>query len=98
MLPKKLRNKLFWDSSVHDACNVPTGWGFYIVEGVDWFLASWYTLGIVLASTGLTIAWSTAKNDVQGAIGIGQYCMAVLAVLISTVLLGCGDTLGPPDH
>lgn len=87
MLPKKLRSKLFWDTSVNSVGNAPIGWGFYVIEGVDWFAMTMLVFGVVLFATILTIVWSTVRNDVQGGTGIGQYSIAVLAVLISTVVL-----------
>ncbi|KAK0724877.1 hypothetical protein B0H67DRAFT_117931 [Lasiosphaeris hirsuta] len=36
MLPKKLWRALAWDGRVHDHFNIPHGWGFYIVEGINW--------------------------------------------------------------
>ncbi|KAL6411015.1 hypothetical protein AUP68_07449 [Ilyonectria robusta] len=95
MLPKKLRSKLFWDTSANNVFNAPIGWGFYIIEGVDWLAMTKWVFGFVLLATTFTIAWSTVRNDVQAGTGIGQYCIAVLAVLISTVVLGYSNTFSP---
>ncbi|CAM1503272.1 Fc.00g080480.m01.CDS01 [Cosmosporella sp. VM-42] len=86
-LPKKLQCQLRWVSSIHNVHNLPIGWGCYIIEGVHWSLAASYTSIIALAVTILTVCWSATTGDVQGGTGIGQYCVAVLAVLSSAILL-----------
>jgi hypothetical protein len=86
MLPKKLRQKLCWDSAANNMNNLPYGWGFYIIEDVDWIVVAVTVVGILFAITLLTIVWSMAKGDVQGGTGIGQYCVAILAVLICLAL------------
>ncbi|KAK3323050.1 hypothetical protein B0H66DRAFT_555718 [Apodospora peruviana] len=87
MLPKKLWCKLGWDRRVHDHFNIPYGWGFYISEGANWALLSWCAAVALLAVTGLTVTWSVVLRDVQGGTGLGQYCLAVLAVSVSVYLL-----------
>ncbi|RYP44158.1 hypothetical protein DL768_009352 [Monosporascus sp. mg162] len=91
MLPKKLRIKLFSDGSINNAFDLPVGWGFYIVEGVDWFLTGWCVISIVLMITVLTVTWSITMQDVQGGTGIGQYCVAVLAVFVPAIWLSGGS-------
>ena len=93
MLPKKLHSQLLWDKNVNGATYLPQGWGFYIVEGIDWAFVRWCVLGLVLAVTILTIVWSAVKEDVQGGTGIGQFCIGALAML-STVLLFSGGMSG----
>lgn len=85
-LPKKLRNELQWNESVHDSVNMPIGWGFYIIEDVAWFLVGWWVAGLVVVVTALTLIWCAFMHDVQGGTGIGQYCLAVLAILIAVVV------------
>lgn len=92
MLPKKLRGELRWDSSVNDAFNLPVGWGFYIAEGFDWLCITWSVVVASLAVTILTIYWSVLMHDVQGGTGIGQYCIGVLAFLVSAVVLANGPS------
>ena len=87
MLPKKLRERLRWDSSINDSLNVPVGWGFYIVEGFDWLRVTWCVVFAMMAITLLTISWSALKQDVQGGTGIGQYCIAMLAGVVSIIML-----------
>jgi type II secretory pathway pseudopilin PulG len=86
MLPKKLHQKLCWDGAANNMNNLPYGWGFYIIEDVDWVVVAVTVISILFAVTLLTIVWSMAKGDVQGGVGIGQYCVAVLAVLICLAL------------
>lgn len=47
MLPKKLYNKVCWVNSVHHSRNLPYGWGFYIIEEIDWALVAWWVFGMV---------------------------------------------------
>ncbi|KAI1749652.1 hypothetical protein F4782DRAFT_512657 [Xylaria castorea] len=95
MLPKKLRRDLSWDDSINNSLNVPVGWGFYIIEGLDWLGVTWCIVITTLAVTLLTILWSALMQDVQGGTGIGQYCIAVLAVMVSAVLLTTEGLHGP---
>lgn len=88
MLPKKLHSKLGWDDTINNASNLPVGWGFYIVERVDWVVTAWCIVGIITVVTLLTIVWSTVKRDIQGGTGIGQYCIAALAFLTTAIMLG----------
>lgn len=87
MLPKKLHHELHWDENMNNATNIPYGWGFYIVEGIDWTLAGWCIIGLIAILSAITIAWSALTSDVQSATGAGSFCMAVMAVLISIVVL-----------
>lgn len=87
MLPKKLWSQLRWDVRANDRYNVPAGWGFYIVEGINWSLVSWCTAVALIAVTALTMSWSMWAGDVQGGTGLGQYCLAVLTVTVSAWLL-----------
>lgn len=86
MLPKKLWAELRWDGQAHDHFNIPTGWGFYIVEGIYWGLVWWWTVLLLVAVSILTVTWSALMGDVQGGTGLGQYCLAALAVLGSVGL------------
>ena len=90
MLPKKLHSRLLWDKNVNGVTYLPRGWGFYIVEDIDWALVRWCVSSLVLAVTVLTITWSAVKEDVQGGTGIGQYCMGALAMLFSILLFSGG--------
>ena len=87
MLPKKLWGPLRWDARQHDRYNVPSGWGFYIIEGINWGMVSWVA-GVVLGGvTVLTVTWSVWAGDVQGGTGLGQYCLSVLTLSVSVWLL-----------
>ncbi|KAK4446789.1 hypothetical protein QBC34DRAFT_468890, partial [Podospora aff. communis PSN243] len=87
ILPKKLWSQLRWDARANDRYNVPAGWGFYIVEGINWSLVSWCTAVALILVTALTMSWSIWAGDVQGGTGLGQYCLAVLTVSVSAWLL-----------
>ncbi|KAL2208342.1 hypothetical protein CC79DRAFT_1381399 [Sarocladium strictum] len=93
-LPKKLHSKLLWDKNVNNIGNTPVGWGFYIVEGIEWEAVAWCTTAILIAVTVLTIAWSEYTNDVQGATGIGQFCLGALAVSIALLAFAQGAATG----
>ncbi|KAK0671564.1 hypothetical protein QBC41DRAFT_270230 [Cercophora samala] len=86
VLPKKLWAELRWDGQANDHFNLPTGWGFYIVEGTHWGLVWWWTVLVLGTVTILTVAWSALMHDVQGGTGLGQYCLAAVALLGSVGL------------
>ncbi|KAK1836084.1 hypothetical protein QBC39DRAFT_296909 [Podospora conica] len=84
MLPKKLWCELTWDERTHGRWgNVPEGWGFYVVEGINWGLVSWCAGVALVGATVLTVVWSAVLGDVQGGTGLGQYCLAALAFGVS---------------
>jgi len=89
ILPKKLWCQLSWDDRINHHFNVPSGWGFYIVEGVNWPFVSWFIALAVAAVTLMTVLWS-ALMDLQEGTGIGQYCIAVLAISLSVFLIRHG--------
>ncbi|KAK1751395.1 hypothetical protein QBC47DRAFT_417310 [Echria macrotheca] len=90
MLPKKLWSPLRWDAQAHGSFDIPAGWGFYIVEGINWPLVSWCAAVALLGVTVLTVVWSVLAGDVQGGTGLGQYCLAVLTLSVSMWLLKYG--------
>ena len=65
-LPKKLWCKLSCDEQVQDLHHAPTGWGFYIVEGIHWGLLSFSVTVAVLAVTVFIICWSRLMDDFAG--------------------------------
>ncbi len=87
ILPKKLWSQLRWDALLNGRYSVPEGWGFYIVEGINWPLVSWCAAVALAAVTVLTVLWSVVAEDVQGGTGLGQYCLAVLTLSVSVWLL-----------
>jgi hypothetical protein len=87
ILPKKLWCQLRWDAGANGRWNVPEGWGFYIVEGVNWGLVSWCAGAALVLVTVLAVVWSVIVGDVQGGTGLGQYCLAVLTLGVSVWLL-----------
>jgi hypothetical protein len=78
--PKKLRQRL---SCGNNQLSVPIGWGIYIVEGYNWKLIIWCTGSGFLATFILVIIWCLLKNDIQGGIGIGQYSIAAIALVLA---------------
>ncbi|KAJ4179460.1 hypothetical protein NW767_014613 [Fusarium falciforme] len=89
MLPKKLQRALEWD---HDAANgsafnIPCGWGFYIVEEFDWIRIAWCVVVAAVVLSLFAVLWCVLVQDVQGGVGIGQYCIGLLTVGVSVVLL-----------
>ncbi|KAK1750411.1 hypothetical protein QBC47DRAFT_418170 [Echria macrotheca] len=87
ILPKKLWSPLRWEPGAHGRYNVPDGWGFYIIEGINWSLISLCMAVASAAITIVTVAWSVRVGDVQGGTGLGQYCLAVLTLSVSVWLL-----------
>ncbi|KAK4167659.1 hypothetical protein QBC43DRAFT_135738 [Cladorrhinum sp. PSN259] len=77
ILPKKLDNPLC------TASMNPTGWGFYIVEGINWPLVFWTTVVTLFVITVIALVWIECTGDIQGGMGIGQFCIGVVAVLAS---------------
>ena len=86
-LPKKLHCELTCAISV-DAVPLPEGWGIYVVEGFNWGLIRLIVAVFVVLTLVLSVTWSIAIGDVQGGVGIGQYAVALVAVALTTVLLG----------
>lgn len=87
ILPKKLYSGLSWNKDLHSIANRPTGWGYYIVEGIDWLVVAWGSIVAGFGITVLTIAWSLRNGDVQGGTGIGQFCIALIAFWLSVLVL-----------
>lgn len=81
-LPKKLWRKLTCDK---EQLKAPAGWGIYIVEGYNWRLISRCAGIAFLVTFILTIVWSSLKQDVQGGTGIGQYCIAAIALALALI-------------
>ncbi|KAK3989489.1 hypothetical protein QBC44DRAFT_84051 [Cladorrhinum sp. PSN332] len=89
ILPKKLHHQLC------TASMNSTGWGFYIVEGINWPLVVSTTVVTVFGITILAIVWSECTGDIQGGMGIGQFGIGVVAVLASVWALYI--TIEKPD-
>lgn len=91
MLPKKLWRSLTWDldAAGGGGCHgsIPCGWGFYIIEGFNWVPIAWCVVVAAAMSSLCAVLWCIFMKDVQGGMGIGQYCIGVLAVAISAILL-----------
>lgn len=89
MLPKKLRRALEWDRDAAngDTFDIPCGWGFYIVEEFDWIRIAWCVVVAAVVVSLFAVLWCVLVQDVQGGMGIGQYCIGLLAVGTSVVLL-----------
>ena len=86
-LPKKLHSKLLWNKTVNNFQNM--------VEGIDWDVVTWCTIVLLIAVTVLTIVWSECTKDVQGATGVGQFCIGALAVLIGLLSFAQGLATNP---
>ncbi|KAJ9155462.1 hypothetical protein NKR23_g2030 [Pleurostoma richardsiae] len=86
MLPKKLKCELICKSN-GPSFDMPYGWGFYIVEQWEWLRVAWCLMAIGAVSTLITVLWSVLKKDVQGGTGLGQFCIAVLMLVMSIVSL-----------
>ena len=94
VLPKKLYSPLAWNYDIHTASNQPRGWGFYIVEGIDWEFSACFVGVMMTAITVLTMAWSVISDDIQSGTSIGQYCIGGLALLMTVFALASGANTG----
>lgn len=65
--------------------DLPYGWGIYIIEGVNHKLVAELLALSLLFIVLLTISWTTLKADVQGGMGIGQFALAFIALVLTTV-------------
>lgn len=86
MLPKKLHEELLWDNRVNSVQNLPMGWGFYIVQGINRSLIAWVVAFLSSGTILLTILWSAIRGDVQGGTGIGSFCMGTLAISVAVLV------------
>ncbi|KAK8062906.1 hypothetical protein PG997_015003 [Apiospora hydei] len=95
-LPKKVGRKLRCTGLTDqrsDPGAMPFGWGIYIVEGLNTTLVVWLLGAGILAIFLLAVVWTAANNDVQGGMGIGQFALAFLALLLTTAAVKESNTL-----
>ncbi|VBB73728.1 Putative protein of unknown function [Podospora comata] len=85
LLPKKLWAELRWHRHLNSSANIPGGWGFLMVEGIRDDLVRVLVVVLLILVTILVATWSAVMNDVQGATGLGQYCLALLAIVTSVL-------------
>ncbi|CAI4214429.1 unnamed protein product [Parascedosporium putredinis] len=83
-LPKKMRRPL---TCANDSLNIPTGWGIYIVEGLNWPLVGIVISLLMLVTAGIALAWSVVQKDVQGGTGIGSLIAALTDVIVSVIFI-----------
>ncbi|KAK8054626.1 hypothetical protein PG994_009693 [Apiospora phragmitis] len=92
-LPKKVGRKLACSGPLSDPSAIPFGWGIYIVEGLNTILVVWLLGAGLLSIFLLTTAWTAVNNDAQGGMGIGQFALAFLALLLTTAAVKESNTL-----
>ena len=61
-------------------------WGVHIIEALNKVTVLVCTLAGLLLSDIIAIAWSIAKDDVQGGFGIGSWVTSVLAIVLALVI------------
>ncbi len=89
-LPKKVGGKLSCIGQPINHCELPYGWGIYIVEGIDQPLVA-LSLAFVLLFVFLVASCRSVLNtDVQGGMAIGQFALALVALAFSTVAVATG--------
>lgn len=74
-IPKKLRKKLIpcqWKGSA-------IGWGIQFVEGLNTFLFFICGCGGFLLCFLVALAWTIAKDDIQGGFGLGAFLLTFMA-------------------
>ena len=90
-LPKKVGTKLVCTSGYMNgpAASTPSssGWGIYIVEGPNVTLVVWLLGAGLLSIFLLTTVWATVYKDVQAGMGIGQFGLALLALMLTTAVV-----------
>ncbi|KAK7959169.1 uncharacterized protein PG986_004023 [Apiospora aurea] len=95
-LPKKVGRKLRCTGltgQLSDPSTMPFGWGIYIVEGLNTTLVVWLLGAGLLFVFLLTAVWTTVNDDVQSGMGIGQFALAFLALLLTTAAVKESNTL-----
>ncbi|KAK8036151.1 hypothetical protein PG993_008765 [Apiospora rasikravindrae] len=93
-LPKKVGKRLRCTSSQpSDPSASPFGWGIYMVEGLNTTLVVWLLGAGLLATFLFTTVWTVANNDIQSGMGIGQFALAFLALLLTTAAVKESNTL-----
>lgn len=81
-IPKKLRTKLIPCTRKGSAI----GWGIQFVEGLNTFLFFICVSGGFLICFLVALAWTIAKDDVQGGMGIGGFLLTFMAFCGGIVL------------
>ncbi|KAK6858137.1 hypothetical protein PG995_005836 [Apiospora arundinis] len=76
-----------------NAIEPPFGWGTYIVEGLNVTLIVWLLGAGRLSIFLLATVWATAYNDVQAGMGVGQFALAFLTLLLMTAAVKETNTL-----
>ncbi|KAK7911662.1 HC-toxin efflux carrier TOXA [Apiospora marii] len=96
-LPKKVGTKLACTSGHMNGHTASTpsscGWGIYIVEGPNIALVVWLLGAGLLSVFLLTTVWAAVYKDVQAGMGIGQFGLALLALLLTTAVVKESNTL-----
>jgi hypothetical protein len=75
-VPRKLRERL----SVTPATGTNDGWGICFIESLSWPRVCMLGLLGILASTIFGMAWTVAKDDIQGGFGVASYMLGVIVL------------------
>jgi hypothetical protein len=75
-VPRKLRERL----TVTPATGTNDGWGICFIESLSWPRVCMLGLLGILASTIFGMAWTVAKDDIQGGFGVASYMLGVIVL------------------
>lgn len=81
-LPKRLGGRGELKATPDD---LAIGWGLHLEEDWHWPTIYFYTLVIVVSSLVFGIAWSTIKNDIQGAFAVSGFVLTFGAMLLGYI-------------
>ena len=83
-MPQKLDNSILQSQCPDDG--LVTGWGVHIIEGLNKSILLLCTLAGLVVSGIVAMAWSIARDDVQGGFGIGAWLTSVQAIVLMLVV------------
>ena len=91
-LPKKLRHELRLSERISPVDSGGRAWGIWNVDGPDYTLLSLFAAIGVSVATIVTCVWFGVMDDVQGAMGIGQFLLALVTVIGAATLWNLHST------
>jgi hypothetical protein len=83
-IPQKLDRSILQIQPPDDELVI--GWGVHIIEALNKVTVLLCTLVGLLLSGIIAMAWSIARDDVQGGFGIGAWITSVLAIVLALVI------------
>ena len=84
-MPQKLDSSILqMQSPPHNELVI--GWGLHIIEALDKVTVLMCALAGLIVSGVVAMAWSIARDDVQGGFGMGAWVTSVLAIVLALVI------------